>query len=125
MSEETKAFDEMQNGTSETPETPVTQNEANSQPATADAGGAPVNPEDAKNQELYSRGVQLMQEKKFDQAIKCFDKIPQYKDSKQKSEEAKKIKEETRRATSYDNAIKAFNTGHYDTAIVLFTSLKD
>ena len=112
MSEETKAFDEMQNGASANPEPSAT-------------AGTTANPQDAKSEELYSRGVQLMQEKKFDQAIKCFDKIPQYKDSKQRLEEAKKIKEETRRATSYDNAIKAFNTGHYDTAIVLFTSLKD
>ncbi len=112
MSEETKAFDEMQNGASANPEPSAT-------------AGTTANPQDAKSEELYSRGVQLMQEKKFDQAIKCFDKIPQYKDSKQKSEEAKKIKEETRRATSYDNAIKAFNTGHYDTAIVVFSSLKD
>ena len=112
MSEETKAFDEMQNGASANPEPSAT-------------AGTTANPQDAKSEELYSRGVQLMQEKKFDQAIKCFDKIPQYKDSKQRLEEAKKIKEETRRATSYDNAIKAFNTGHYDTAIVLFSSLKD
>ena len=125
MSEETKSFDEMNNSTSHDSATPVTDGNINANSVTENDAKTSANPEEAKNQELYSRGVQLMQEKKFDQAIKCFDKIPQYKDSKQKSEEAKKIKEETRRATSYDNAIKAFNTGHYDTAIVLFSSLKD
>ena len=125
MSEETKAFDEMQNGTSENPVTPANENAPASQPVEENEKKAPLSPEDAKKEELYTKGVKMMQDRNYDSAIKCFDKIQQYKDSKQRLDEAKKLKEEAKRVSSYENAMKAFNTGRYDTAIVLFTSLKD
>ena len=78
----------------------------------------------ARKSEVYSRGVDLMLEYKFDEAISHFEKIESYKDSAKKLEDCKKLKEEARCKEIYKRAIDLLNVKQYDTAAKLFSSIE-
>lgn len=62
--------------------------------------------EDAHNSETYSRGVELMLDHRFDEALQCFQKITLYRDVAKKIEDCKNLRENARKAAIYSRALK-------------------
>jgi len=79
----------------------------------------------ARKDEVYARGVELMKLHRYDEAVQYFQKIPSYKDSTQKIEDCKKLKETERLDGIYSRAMQAMNAGQFDEAASLFTSISD
>ena len=79
----------------------------------------------ARKDEVYARGVELMKLHRYDEAVQYFQKIPSYKDSTQKIEDCKKLKETERLDGIYSRAVQAMNAGQFDEAASLFTSISD
>ncbi|MBR7112067.1 MAG: InlB B-repeat-containing protein [Clostridia bacterium] len=79
----------------------------------------------ARKDEVYARGVELMKLHRYDEAVQYFQKITSYKDSTQKIEDCKKLKETERLDGIYSRAMQAMNAGQFDEAASLFTSISD
>ncbi len=79
----------------------------------------------ARKADLYAKGVELMRSHAYDEAIGYFSKITSYKDSAQKIEDCKQLKESERLADIYSRATGLFNAGQYDAAIQLFATITD
>ncbi len=78
-----------------------------------------------RKSELYAKGVELMRSHAYDEAIGYFSRITTYKDSAQKIEECKQLKESERLADIYSRGTGLFNAGQYDAAIQLFATITD
>lgn len=79
----------------------------------------------ARKDEVYARGVELMRLHRYDEAVQYFQKIPTYKDSTQKIDDCKKLKETERRDGIYERATQLLNAGQFDEAARLFESIED
>ena len=79
----------------------------------------------ARKNELYNRGVELMKMRRYDEASQYFQKITTYKDSAQKVDDCKRMKETERRDNIYSHAVYLLSTNHFDAAAQLFESIDD
>ena len=79
----------------------------------------------ARKDEIYSRGVELMLDHRFDEAVQCFEKITSHKDSAKKIDDCKQLKETERRDCIYQRATQLLNAGQFDEAARLFKSIED
>ena len=79
----------------------------------------------ARKDEIYSRGVELMLDHRFDEAVQCFEKITSHKDSAKKIDDCKQLKETERRDCFYQRATQLLNAGQFDEAASLFKSIED
>ena len=67
----------------------------------------------------YKNACELMDDKRYDEAIEVFENLGDYKDSTEKIEEIQKI----RKDAEYESAIQLINDAKYDQAIEVFTEL--
>ena len=81
--------------------------------------------ETARKDSIYASGVEAMRYRRFDEAVEFFQRIPNYKDSAQKIEDCKKLKEEDRLNGIYQRAVQFMNGCAYDSAIALFQSIEN
>lgn len=80
--------------------------------------------EEAKNASQYGDAIRKMSNGRFQEAIVIFQKLGDYKDSKQKVEECKKLEENERLDGIYKRACALVGNKAYDGAISLFESIK-
>ena len=81
--------------------------------------------ETARKDSIYASGVEAMRYRRFDEAVEFFQRITNYKDSAQKIEDCKKLKEEDRLNGIYQRAVQFMNGCAYDSAIALFQSIEN
>ena len=79
----------------------------------------------ARKDEVYARGVELMKLHRYDEAVQYFQNIPTYKDSTQKIDDCKRLKETERRDGIYEIATQLLNAGQFDEAARFFESISD
>lgn len=79
----------------------------------------------ARKDEVYARGVELMKLHRYDESVQYFQKIPTYKDSTQKIDDCKRLKETERLDGIYQRATQLLNAGQFDEAARLFESIED
>ena len=81
--------------------------------------------EEARKEEAYACGVELMELQHYDEAVEYFQKIPTHKDSTQKREECKNLKETARLDGIYERASRIFDLGWFDEAARLFEHIQN
>ena len=79
--------------------------------------------EDEQKEAAYTRCVELMKSHNYDEAVVQFQKISSYKDSKQKIDECKQLKETERLEGIYANAVKLMKSHSYDEAVKQFQKI--
>lgn len=73
--------------------------------------------------ETYARGVALMNSHRYDEAVQCFQNIPDYKDAVQRITDCRKQQENERCMGVYERATKLLSDGQFDDAARLFESI--
>ena len=81
--------------------------------------------ETARKDGIYANGVEAMRYHHYDEAIASFQNILSYKDSAQRIEDCKRLKEEERLNGIYQRAIQLMNGCAFENAISLFQSIEN